>query len=100
MLGSLQRWISSRGSILIRVAEEDIHKTAFRTKYGHFEFTVMPFGLCNAPATFQSNMNTIFSDLLDECVVIYLDDLLVFSKSHEDHQHHLQLVLQRLVDHK
>ena len=84
----------------IRVAEEDIPKTAFRTKYGHFEFTVMPFGLCNAPATFQSNMNTIFDDLLDDCVLVYMDDLLIFSKTHEEHELHLRKVLQRMVDNK
>ena len=88
------------GFHLIRVSEGDIAKTAFRTKYGHFEFTVMPFGLCNAPATFQSNMNAIFADLLDECVVVYLDDLLIYSRTHEEHEVHLRKVLQKMVDHK
>lgn len=87
------------GFHLIRVKEEDVHKTAINTKYGHFEFVVMPFGLCNAPATFQSTMNDIFRDLLDVCVVVYIDDLLIFSKNHEDHQRHLQLVLQRMKEH-
>jgi hypothetical protein len=87
------------GFHLIRVVEEDIPKTAIRTKYGHFEFLVMPFGLCNAPATFQSTMNDIFRDLLDECVIIYIDDLLVYSRTHEDHERHLRMVLSRMRQH-
>jgi transposase InsO family protein len=87
------------GFHLIRVVDDDVHKTAITTKYGHFEFLVMPFGLCNAPATFQTTMNDIFRDLLDECVVVYIDDLLVFSKNHKDHERHLRLVLQRMQEH-
>ena len=70
---------------LIRIADGDEWKTAFRTKYGHFEYTVMPFGLTNAPATFQAFMNDIFRPFLDTSVVVYLDDILVFSKSLPDH---------------
>ena len=62
---------------------EDSFKTAFCTKFGSFEFIVMPFGLCNAPATFQRAMNKVFFNLLDKCVLIYLDDILVFSKNIE-----------------
>lgn len=68
------------------VAEEDRFKTAFSCRYGTFEFTVMPFGLCNAPSTFQRVMHRVFFDLLDKGVVIYLDDILVYSKTVEEHQ--------------
>ncbi|KAJ9508991.1 hypothetical protein QJQ45_001437 [Haematococcus lacustris] len=84
----------------IRIAPEDIPKTAFRTRYGHFEFTVMPFGLCNAPATFQRLMSDIFRQELDDCVIVYLDDILIFSRSHADHAQHLRRVLGLLQEHK
>lgn len=80
----------------IRVKPEDIEKTAFNTKYGQFEYLVMPMGLCNAPATFQSLMNRIFYDCIDVFLVVYMDDLLVFSKTPEDHLRHLDTVLSRL----
>ena len=80
----------------VKVAEEDVHKTAFRTRYGHYEFNVMPFGLTNAPATFMRMMNDVLRPLLDECVVVYLDDILIYSKTLEEHKVHVSKVLQLL----
>jgi len=82
----------------IRIRDEDIQKTAFRTRYGHFEFTVLPFGLTNAPATFQALMNDTFRDMLDTRVVVYLDDILIYSTSVEQHDKDLEEVLRRLKD--
>jgi hypothetical protein len=80
----------------IRIPQEDISKTAFRTPFGHYQFKVLSFGLTNAPATFQAAMNGIFRPLLGKCVVVYIDDILVFSKTHEEHAKHLRQVLQIL----
>jgi hypothetical protein len=71
----------------IRIRKGDEWKTAFCTRYGHFEYTVMPFGLANAPATFQSYINQAMSDLLDTCCVVYLDDIIIYSNSAEEHVH-------------
>ena len=84
----------------IRVKPSDIEKTAFNTKYGQFEYLVMPMGLCNAPATFQSLMNQIFYDCVDVFMVVYMDDLLIFSKDEKSHLQHLDIVLSRLKDHR
>ncbi|GJP46357.1 hypothetical protein CLOM_g5654, partial [Closterium sp. NIES-68] len=84
----------------IRVFADDCHKTAFRTRYGSYEYTVMPFGLTNAPSTFQLTMNGVFRDLLDKCVIIYLDDILIYSKTREQHLKDLEAVFQRLQQHR
>ena len=81
---------------LVRIAEGDEWKTTFRTRYGAFEWSVMPFGLTNAPATFQRFMNDVFSDLLDVCIVVYLDDILIYSDDITQHRSHVKEVLKRL----
>ena len=81
---------------LVRIAEGDEWKTAFRTRYGSFEWLVMPFGLSNAPAAFQRFMNDIFADMLDVCVVVYLDDILIYSDDETSHREHVREVLRRL----
>jgi len=81
---------------LVRIAEGDEWKTAFRTRYGSFEWQVMPFGLTNSPAAFQRFMNDIFADMLDVCVIVYLDDILIYSDNMELHQKHVREVLRRL----
>ncbi|KAG7669117.1 hypothetical protein KSW81_007282 [Nannochloris sp. 'desiccata'] len=78
----------------IKIKEEDIEKTAFRTQFGHFEFLVMPFGLCNAPATFQTLMNTVFREEINHFVLVYLDDIMIFSKTFEDHLRHITTILE------
>ena len=84
------------GYYQIPIADGDIHKTAFTTRYGNFEWLVMPFGLTSAPATFQRLMNTIFLELLDVCLVVYLDDILVYSETPEKHIEHLKQVFEIL----
>jgi hypothetical protein len=88
------------GYNLVHVKEEDVWKTTFRTKWGLFETLVMPFGLTNVPAAFQHFMNDIFRDILGVYVVIYLDDILIFSASQEEHQDHVKEVLRRLQENK
>ncbi|KAJ9567128.1 hypothetical protein OSB04_003094 [Centaurea solstitialis] len=80
----------------LRIREQDIPKTAFRTRYGHYEFTVMPFGLTNAPAVFMDLVNRVFKDYLDDFVIIFIDDILIYSKSREEHTNHLHTVLKVL----
>ncbi|GKC74231.1 putative reverse transcriptase domain-containing protein [Tanacetum coccineum] len=84
----------------LRVKEQDISKTAFRTRYGHYEFLVMPFGLTNAPAVFMDLMNRVFHEFLDKFIIVFIDDILVFSKSKEEHEEHLRTVLQILRQEK
>nr|GEY07589.1 putative reverse transcriptase domain-containing protein [Tanacetum cinerariifolium] len=84
----------------LRVREEDIPKTAFRTRYGHFEFTVMQFGLTNAPAVFMDLMNRVWKPYLDKFVIVFIDDILIFSRSEEEHEAHLKTILDLLMEEK
>ena len=81
----------------LRIKDEDIPKTAW---YGHYEFLVLSFGLTNAPASFMDLMNRVFKDFLDKFVIVFIDDILIYSRSETEHEKHLRLVLQRLRDHK
>ena len=85
---------------LIRIKEGDEWKTAFQTRYGLFEYLVMPFGLSNAPGTFQVHVNKCFSDMLDIFVQIYLDDFLIYSANEEEHIQHVCTVLKRCIEKK
>lgn len=87
-----------QGYYQLRINDEDIPKTAFNTRYGHYEFVVMPFGLTNAPAAFMDLMHRVFRPYLDKFVVIFIDDILVYSKDEETHEQHLKMVLSVLRD--
>ena len=84
----------------LRVRETYIPKTTFRTRYGHFEFTMMPFGLMNAPATFMNLMHRIFQPYLDQFVVVFVNDILIYSQLEWEHEYHLRIILQLLRDHQ
>ena len=84
----------------LRVRETDIPKIAFRTCYRHFEFTLMPFRLTNAPAAFMDLMHRVFQPYLDQLVIVFVDDILIYSQSKEEHEDHLKVVLQLLRDHQ
>jgi hypothetical protein len=82
----------------MKIRPSDIPKTTFSTRYGLYEFIVMSFGLTNAPAYFMNLMNKVFMEYLDRFVVVFIDDILIYSKSESDHEEHLKLVLQKLRD--
>jgi hypothetical protein len=84
----------------IKICVEDIPKTAFTTRYGLFEYLVMSFGLMNALAHFMYPMNSVFMSELDKFVMVFIDDILIYSRSMEEHEEHLQIVLQRLREHQ
>ena len=84
----------------LRVREANIPKTAFKTRYWHFKFTVMPFGLTNAQTAFMGLMNRVFQPYLDQFVVVFVDDILIYSQSEVEHEDHLRIVLQLLRDHQ
>ncbi|KAJ3680982.1 hypothetical protein LUZ60_015471 [Juncus effusus] len=84
----------------LKIKPEDIPKTAFRTRFGHYEFLVMSFGLTNAPAAFMDLMNRVFKPYLDSFVIVFIDDILNYSKNGKEHEEHLRVVLQTLLDHK
>jgi len=84
----------------LRVQEKDIPKTTFRTRYSHYEFQVMPFGLINAPAVFMDLMNRVCKPYLDKFVIVFIDDILIYSKSKEEHEEHLRTILRLLKNEK
>ena len=88
------------GYYQLRVKDVDVPKTAFRTRYGHYEFLVLPFGLTNAPAAFMDLMNRVFQPYLDQFVMVSIDDILVYSRDEQEHEQHLKMVLQTLREKK
>ena len=84
------------GYYQLKVCESDIPKTAFRTQYVHYEFLVMSFGLTKTPATFMDLMNRVFKEYLDKFVIVFIDDILVYSRTIEEHELHLKIVLEKL----
>ena len=84
----------------MKIQDKDIEKSAFRTRYGHFEFLVMPFGLTNAPAAFMDLMNRVFRQYLDEFIIVFIDNILIYSRSAAQHEQHLRIALQTLREHQ
>ena len=77
----------------LKIKDSDVPKTAFRTRYGHYEFMVMPFGLTNAPAAFMDMMNRVFTKYLDKFIIVFIDDILVYWKNPNEHEEHLRTTL-------
>ena len=88
------------GYYQLKIINEDVPKIVFWTRYGHYEFLVMPFGLTNAPSAFMDLMNRVFKPYLDRFVIVFIDDILVYSKSKAEHTRHLTLVLKKLREHQ
>ena len=84
----------------LRIREQDVHKIAFRTRYGHFEFLVMPFGLTNAPAAFMDMMQRVFTPYLAQFIIVFIDDILIYLDTVEQHAEHLRTALQTLREHQ
>ena len=81
------------------IKEEDIYKNTFHMRYGHYEFVVVPFGLTNAPTTFMCLMNNVLLPYLDNFVIVFIDNILIYSKNEEEHVEHLTIVLRLLIEH-
>jgi hypothetical protein len=88
------------GYFQLKIREQDISKTAFTTKYGLYEYTIMSFGLTNAPAYFMTMMNKVFMEYLDKFRVVFIDDILIYSKDDKEHEQHLRLIMEKLREHK
>jgi len=84
----------------VRIRYEDINMTTFIVRYGHYEFTLVPFGLSNAPTIFMCLMNGVFREYIEKFVIVFLDEILVYSKSKEEHENHMRMVLQVLREHQ
>ena len=84
----------------LRIKEHDVVKTTFYSRYGHYEFLVIPFRLTNAPTAFMDLMNRVFRPFLDQFVIVFIDDVLVYSRSKEEHEQHLRVILQTLREHR
>eukprot|EP00253_Pinus_taeda_P028904 PITA_28904 len=98
--GTLRFCIDYRQLNKVRIKEEDIFKTAFRTRYVHYEFVIVPFNLTNAPTTFMCLMNSVFHPYMDKFVIVFIDDILVYSKNEEDYAEHLAILLRLLREHQ